>query len=90
MYAPVGYVITGNLNIIEDRPLRMLLKRGPRFREQNNMNWIVNRRICKEAVRKYKESWAKNESVDTRVLDDWEHTVLERIDDRIFEKEVYK
>ena len=49
----------------------------------NNINWIVNRCICKEAVRKYKESWGNIESVDTRVLDDWEHTVLERIDDRI-------
>ena len=54
---PVGHVITGNLNI---RPLRMLLNRGPHFREQNNVNWIVNRR------RSSKESWAKNESVDTR------------------------
>ena len=60
-YAPVGHVITGNLNTIEDNPLRMLLKRGPHFREQNNINWIMNRCICREADRKYKESC---ESVD--------------------------
>ena len=34
MYAPTGHVVTGDLNIIQDRALRHL-RRGPTFREQD-------------------------------------------------------
>ena len=55
-YTPAGHVVTGDL---ENRPLRQLLMKGPAFREQNNINWELNRHICKKAVRKYKEKWAR-------------------------------
>ena len=83
MYAPTGHVVTGDLNIIQDRALRHLLKRGPTFREQNNINWEINRRICKGAVWKYREKWAKKEYVDERVLDEWVHSVYDCIDKKI-------
>ena len=82
-YTPAGHVVTGDLNIIEDRPLRQLLMKGPAFREQNNINWELNRHICKKAVRKYKEKWARRDCVDKRVFDDWEQTVCNCIDDKI-------
>ena len=75
-YAPLGHIVTGNLKIIKNRKLRQLLLKGPSYREQNNMNWEVNVKLCKEAVKKYKERWARKENVDTRVLTDWEHTVI--------------
>ena len=57
--------------------------KGPWFREQNNINWDVNIRSCKEAVSKYKEKWARKECIDRNVLNEWEQTVYRVIDKRI-------
>ena len=45
-YEPLGHVVTGNLSIIKDSKLRQLIKKGPSYREQNNINWNVNAKIC--------------------------------------------
>ena len=49
----------------------------------NNLNWEVNVKLCKEAIKKYKERWARKENVDKRVLTDWEHMVNSLIDKRV-------
>ena len=67
-YEPLGHVVTGNLSINKDSKLRQLIKKGPSYREQNNINWNVNAKICKEAVSKYKVKWEKRERVDKRVF----------------------
>ena len=54
--------------------------KGPSYREQNSINWEVNVKLCKEAVKKYKERWARKENVDKR---DWEHMVNSLIDKRV-------
>ena len=82
-YEPLGHVDTGNLSIIKDSKLRQLIQKGPSYREQNNINWNVNAKICKEAVSKYKVKWAKRERVDKRVLNEWERTVHSCIDSKI-------
>ena len=51
-YTPAGHVVTGDLNIIEARPLRQLLMKGPAFREQNNINWELNVRRLLGNIRK--------------------------------------
>ena len=50
-YASVGHVMTGHLGIVRDVELRHLLSKGPSFREQNNINWTLSRRICKDAIK---------------------------------------
>ena len=56
-YEPCGHIVTGDLNIIKDVKLRNLSKKGPTYREPNNIDWEVNRRNCKEAVTKYMGKW---------------------------------
>lgn len=41
-YEPCGHVVTGDLSIIRDVKLRNLIKKGPMYREQNNIDWKVN------------------------------------------------
>ena len=82
-YEPCGHILTGDLKIIKDVSLRELITKGPTYREQNNVNWNINVRNCKEAVSKYKRKWAKRVYVDRRVLRDWEKTVHECIDERV-------
>ena len=38
-YEPHGHVITGDLRIISNRTLRRLLEKGPKYREQNIIDW---------------------------------------------------
>ena len=51
-------MVTGDLKIIKDAKVRKLVNKGPSYREQNNIDWGLNARICKEAVTKYKVKWS--------------------------------
>ena len=82
-YEHVGHVITGNLDIIENRKLRKLLSKGPSYWEQNNVNWNTNLKILCKSIREYKLQWAKEEKVDSRALDEWECKVIEIVKARI-------
>ena len=42
-YEPHGHVITGDLRIVRNRKLRRLLEKGPKYREQNNIDWHLNK-----------------------------------------------
>ena len=55
-YTPVGHVVTGDLGMLNC----VLISKGPSFREQNNINWNLNRRICRDAVKKYKDKWCRS------------------------------
>ena len=78
-----GHVVTGDLRIIKDAKLRELVNIGPSYREQNNIDWCLNTRICKEAVTKYKVKWSRRLGIDRRVLNEWEKKVHEAIDRRV-------
>ena len=49
----------------------------------NNINWQLNRNLCLEAVRKYKTIWVRRENIDIHILDEWEHTVGNHIEEKI-------
>ena len=51
-YGPAGHVVSRDLRIIKDAKLRELVNKGPSYRKQNNIDWGLNARICKEAVTK--------------------------------------
>ena len=82
-YHPAGHVLTGDLGIIKDRVLRKLISKGPSFREQNNLNWQLNLKICAKAVKEYKNKWANKEGVDRHVPGEWEGTVLSFLKSKI-------
>ena len=79
----VGHVVTGNLGIVKNRKLRKLLHKGPLYRELCHINWKTNLDTLVNAIRLYKESWAKREQVDVRVLNEWEGVLVEAIKHRI-------
>ena len=82
-YEPCGHIVTGDLSIIRDITVRNLIKKGPSYREQNNIDWKVNEKTSKEAVSRYCQKWAKAACVDKRVLRDWKETMYSCIDERI-------
>ena len=60
-----------------------MIRKGPVFIEQNNIDWEVNLKNCKASVSKYVKKWARIASVDRQVLRDWEETVHECIEQRV-------
>ena len=51
----VAHVVTGDLTIIRDTKLCSLIKKGRSYREQNHINWRVNReKMLQHVVRKGK------------------------------------
>ena len=66
--------MTGDLGIIRDVELCRLMSKDPSFREQNNINWNLNRHICRDAVKKYKDKWCRRAKL--YILDEWQCTVV--------------
>ena len=63
------HVVTGDLRIItRNRKLRHPIRKGPNFREQNNINWDLCLKLCMEGVHNYRDTWASKEGVDPCTL----------------------
>jgi len=82
-YEPHGHVITGDLRIVKNRNLRRLLKKGPKYREQNTVNWKLNEKILLKAVDDDCKKWSKLEGYRVSALDEWSETVKLIIKNRI-------
>ena len=68
-------MVTSDLSIITSRKLRHLIKKGPNFREQNNINWDLCLKLCMEGVHNYRDMWSSREGVDPCMLNEWVGTV---------------
>ena len=82
-YEPHGHVITGDLRIVRNRKLRRLLEKGPKYREQNVIDWKLNKKILLTAIDDYARNWSKREGHHVSALEEWSETVKLIISNRI-------
>ena len=82
-YAHHGHVITGDLRIVKNRRLRRLLEKGPKYREQNTIDWNLNKKILTTAVDDYTKKWSQREGAHVSALEEWSETVKLIINKRI-------
>ena len=80
---PHGHVITGDLRIVRNRKLRRLLEKGPKYREQNVIDWKLNKKILLTAIDDYAKNWSKREGYHVSALEEWSETVKLIISNRI-------
>ena len=85
-----GHVITGNLDIIENVTLRNLIKKGPKFRLPQRINWVEDKKILETFLDAYMDKWIAKEkkilingNINRNCLNIWKKTVLELVDRRI-------
>jgi hypothetical protein len=66
-YSPAGQIITGDVDIVEKKDLKSLIRKGPKFRKPRSFNWRQNFVSIINAVEDYAKRWAKreNEELDT-------------------------
>ena len=79
----IGHVITGNLDIVDNLELKNLLKKGPKFRIQNNINWKKNHKLISEAIEQYIRKWAKREDVEVSCLKEYKEAVMKLVNQKI-------
>ncbi len=77
------HVITGNLKIVQNRKLRKLLAKGPKFREKNSINFKIAKAEIEKGLNGYIENWSKKNRKSTKHLDEWKHHILEQVDLKI-------
>ena len=82
-YAPIGHVVTGDLNLVQHNSLRNTMSRGPKFREPQHINWNHNFKIIMESVEEYARKWAKREDVELDTLSEWVKSVRHLVRGRI-------
>ena len=82
-YQPVGHVITGDLDIVENKTLRELLSTGPKFREPISFSWKQNLEIIMNSVEDYAKRWAKEEDVEVDTSSEWVKSIASLVNRRI-------
>ena len=83
-YGPSGHIITGDLNIVQNKSLRDVLSKGPKYREPRSINWNYNFKLLMDAVEDYARKWVKREQADeVDSLSEWIKAVRSLIQLRI-------
>ena len=72
-----------DLRIVRNRKLRRLREKGPKYREQNIIDWHLNKRILITAIDDYAKNWSKREGYHVFALEEWSETVKLIIGNRI-------
>ena len=85
-----GHIITGNLEIVRNDTLRNLIKKGPKYRLPQRINWEEDRNIITTFLDAYIEKWISkekkslgNNNVDGSCLNVWKNKILELVDRKI-------
>ena len=84
-----GHVITGNFDIIENESLRNIIKKGPKYRLPQKIDWSKDRDIIEDFLETYVEKWIEKEiknghgRLNARCLGNWKREVLCLVDRKI-------
>jgi hypothetical protein len=82
-YHPFGHIITGDLNIIANKQLRRLLRRGPKFRLPTPINFEKCIEEIDDSLTNYCVKWCKRENADICSLYEWKNTVLHMVVNKV-------
>jgi len=78
-----GHVITGDLKIVQNNKLRKLLAKGPKFRENESINWKQSKESISKGLRDAIDSWTDLEGINKSAFVGWKNRILERVDSKI-------
>lgn len=78
-----GHIITGDLSIIQNEHLRMIMCRGAKFRDCVDMSVEKLERSLIDNVKNFKTKWIDKERLEDGALNEWEHKVCIHIKRKI-------
>ena len=75
--------MTGDLRIITNSKLRKLMVKGPKYREPVSICFSSARDEIQSALDILIDKWGNESGQDARCFDDWKHTAMSLVDERI-------
>ena len=78
-----GHVLTGDLRMIQNLPLRELIQKGPNYREPRPVNWKRCRDTIKSGLDNCSERMIAGKDIPSEQMVPWKNEILKRVDDKI-------
>ena len=84
-----GHIISGDFRIIENEALRNILKKGPKYRLPQKINWTEDKTTIVDFLDTYIDKWIlkekknDNNRLDKSCLKNWKDQILEIVDQKI-------
>ena len=82
-YQPAGHIITGDLSIIDDKTIKHIISKGPKYRLPADINFDTCYKEITESLASFCDKWCKRESAEKGALTAWKKAVIEIINIRI-------
>jgi hypothetical protein len=60
-YSPAGDLFAGDVDIVENKNLKILIRKGQKFREPRSFNWRQNIVYIMKSIEDYAKRWVKRE-----------------------------
>ncbi len=79
VYEHTGHVITGNLDIIDNIPLRNLMKKGANFREQQPISFKNTFKSLCNDLDNFIKKWSKKEKIPEIHFENWSNELLKYV-----------
>jgi hypothetical protein len=82
-YQPTGHIITGNLDIIDDKAIKHIVSKGPKYRLPSDINFDTCYKEIAESLATFCDKWCKRENTEKTALSAWKKAILEIMDLRV-------
>ena len=74
------HIVTGDLEIIENRRLRQLIEKGPNYREKKHINWKKTVSLLKRDIKLFIKKWSNNIGIAEDHFNEWKLAIFTSID----------
>ena len=85
-----GHIITGDLQIIENRRLRKLLTKGPNFRPSTTIRYDKCKKVIEDAIESFIEKLSSRNKLDKSIFNEWKTKILQKVSDKIRVLKIHK
>ena len=82
-YNPLGHVVTGNLDIIENKKLQLLFQKGTKYREPKPIDWTEVKTTAQTVSNNYINKIGKKFKLPVNIIHEWNTKCSEIIDAKI-------
>ena len=78
-----GHIITGDLSIVQNKKLRKLLVKGPKYRESEGICWNKARESIINGINDSIKKLTNSERIPSSLFSEWKCKVFEHLDNKI-------
>ena len=77
------HVITGNLDIVQNRKLRTIFSKGTNYREAKTINWRNNKKEIVNSLSNYINSQCEKSGIPLASFSEWKSRIIQAINEKI-------